>query len=76
MVHLGDALHLGRLVRVARANLEAEAEPAPPVEALVRGDDQLEVEQVVRVCELSATGLGQLQLGDVLGDSQLGGTLQ
>ncbi len=75
MVHLGDALHLGRFVRVARADLKAEVEPAPPVEPLVWGDDQLEVEQVVRVRELGATGFGQLQLGDVLGDSQLGGAL-
>ena len=48
-----------------------EVEPSAPVEPLVWRDEQLEVEQVIWVCELCPARLGQLQLADVLGDAEL-----
>lgn len=46
-------------------HLEVEHEPTPFVESLVRADDQLEVEQIVRIGEFRGARLGQIQLIDI-----------
>ncbi len=71
MIDAGDALHFGRLVRVARTDLEGEDEPTTAVVAFVGRNDQAEVQKVIGVGEVSATRLRQLQLVNVLGDAQL-----
>ena len=58
--------NLGWLVRIGSPDLETEVELSVPVESLVRENDQLETQEIVRVRELRLAGLGQLQLIDVL----------
>ena len=58
-------------MRIILTNLEREGELSAAVESLVRLDDQLEVEEVVRVGELGPAGLRQLQLVDVFRDAEL-----
>ena len=74
--------YLWWLVRISRPNFEAECKLAVPVETLrgnaekilniesdhylVRIDDHLEAEQIVRIRELSLAGLRQLQFVNIL----------
>lgn len=60
------ALDLGRFVRVVWTYAKAEHEASVSVEALVGANDQFEIQQIVRIWELHLTGLGQVQLVDVL----------
>lgn len=46
-------------------HLEVEHEPTTFVESFVRADDQLEVEQIIRIGEFRGARLGQIQLIDV-----------
>ena len=63
--NLVHAFHFWRLVRIVLPNLEREAEFPSSVKSFVRLDDQLEVEEVVRIRKLCFARLGQLQLVDI-----------
>lgn len=65
MVDLRLALDFGWLVWVVGAHLEVEPEAASLVEALVRTDEQFEVEEVIRIGEFGGAGLGQVELVQV-----------
>jgi len=69
VVNLGLAFYFWRFVRILFSNLEAECELAVSIEALVRINLELELEQVVGVGEVRLARLRQLQLIDILCDS-------
>ena len=71
--HLVHAFHFGRFVRVVVADLERKGEFSVAVEPFVGLDDQLEVEEVVRIRKFRSAGLWQLQLVDVFRDPKLQG---
>ena len=71
MVDLVDALHLGRFVGVIGTDLEGETELSGSVKSLVRLDDQLEAEEVVRIRKFCFTSFRKLELVDVFRDSEL-----
>ena len=60
-------------MRVVVADLERKGEFSVAVEPFVRLDDQLEVEEVVRIRKFRSAGLWQLQLVDVFRDPKLQG---
>jgi len=67
MVHLGGALHLGRLVRIIGSDAEVEHEAPVSVEALVGRDDQLEVEQVIGIGKVCGASVWQVQFVNIWG---------
>ena len=71
--NLVHAFHFWRLVRIVLPDLEREAEFPSSVKSFVRLDDQLEVEEVVRIRKFRSAGLWQLQLVDVFRDPELKG---
>lgn len=75
VIDLGLALDLGRFMGIAGAHLEVEPETTAFVEALVRTDDELEVEQVIGVRELGRAGLGQVQFVEIWKGGGLVGVL-
>lgn len=65
VIDFGLTLDLRRFMRIAGAHLEVEPEAAALVEALIRTDDELEVQQVIGVRELGRAGLGQVQFVEI-----------
>lgn len=73
VVNLRLTFHLGRFMGVGVSYLETEGKLSMSIKALIRKNDELEVEEIICVRELCFAGFGKLQLVDIFGYPELSG---
>lgn len=73
VVNLRLTFNLGRFMGVGVSYLETEGELSVSIKALIRKNDELEVEEIICVWEFCFAGFRKLELIDIFGDPELSG---